>query len=273
LNRNSILFDASNRTELFSLHGDRIIGFTPDAQRLICWGADGLSLRFVTTPHTNSEPARLEKAGPDCGPFVTEGFSPGFEVFVAIDRSGLVRFWKNTTGKFLGSIHGPAPPIRAAALAPGGSRVALAVERENIIHLYDRETQRELTLTGHHDFVSGLAFSPDGRTLASGSMDGTIGLWDTKSGAQLSVLRGHLAEVTDVAFAPDGKTLASISRKESIKFWHLPTRRELFTINFPEAGGALSFSADGEHLAANTQLNTVRLLDAPRGESLGRTDR
>jgi hypothetical protein len=75
-------------------------------------------------------------------------------------------------------------------------------------------------LTGHTDPVRGVAFSPDGKTLASGSWDNTIRLWDVASRQALGApLTGHSDSVTSVAFSPDGKTLASGSADKSIVLW------------------------------------------------------
>src|SRR5437588_2103133 len=73
--------------------------------------------------------------------------------------------------------------------------------------------------TGHSNDVRAVAFSPDGKTLASGSFDMTIKLWDVTSGTQLRTLTGHSGTVDSVAFSPDGKTLASGSNDNTIKLW------------------------------------------------------
>ncbi|MFM6224515.1 MAG: WD40 repeat domain-containing protein, partial [Dolichospermum sp.] len=65
------------------------------------------------------------------------------------------------------------------------------------------------TLTGHSDWVWSLAYSPDGQTLASGSGDENIKLWDVKTGKLLQTLEGHSNWVISVAYSPDGQTLAS----------------------------------------------------------------
>ncbi len=75
------------------------------------------------------------------------------------------------------------------------------------------------TLTGHTYVIYSVAFSPDSLTLASGSFDGTIKLWNLVTGQELRTLTGHTDKVFSVAFSPDGQTLASGSYKTTIKIW------------------------------------------------------
>ncbi|MCJ1251829.1 hypothetical protein MMC30_009067, partial [Trapelia coarctata] len=79
------------------------------------------------------------------------------------------------------------------------------------------------TLEGHSDPVCAVAFSPDGKQLASGSSDETIRLWDAATGAMLQTLEGHSDSVGAVAFSPDGKQLASGSSDETIRLWDAAT--------------------------------------------------
>ena len=77
------------------------------------------------------------------------------------------------------------------------------------------------TLKGHTASVFCVAYSPDGRTLASGDRDGTIMLWDLKTSKERATLKGHTAGVQSVAYSPDGKTLASGGEDDTIKLWGL----------------------------------------------------
>jgi WD40 repeat protein len=79
----------------------------------------------------------------------------------------------------------------------------------------------ETTLRGHSSSVNSVAYSPDGQTLASGSRDGTIKLWNVKTGNLLQTLTGHSSWVYSVAYSPDGQTLASGSGDKTIKIWRL----------------------------------------------------
>ena len=77
------------------------------------------------------------------------------------------------------------------------------------------------TLTGHSEVVRSVAYSPDGRYLASGSQDKTIKIWEVATGNELRTLTGHSETVFSVAYSPDGRYLASGSADKTIKIWRV----------------------------------------------------
>jgi WD40 repeat protein len=142
--------------------------------------------------------------------------------------------------------------------------------QESTVKIFDVKTSREIsTLVGHHDWVWCVAFSPDGRTLASGSYDSSIRIWDVETGRTIRNLLGHSDVVEGLAFSPDGMTLVSCSRDATLMIWNAETGNAIKTLKGHSGGiESVAFSPDSQTLASGGHDSTIRIWDAETGEEI-----
>ena len=165
----------------------------------------------------------------------------------------------------------PAKPAVPAAIPPSAPPMpikAVTVSRPDFV--------LEHTLKSHAGWVTGVAFSSDGRRLASGSWDQTVKFWDVPTGQELSAVGGKMKEVQAVAFSRDGHWLAAENSSDTVTVWDATTGQEIHTLPSNKPLGvpgsnwvySIAFSPDGRWLASGVDDKTVRLWDVATGRMI-----
>jgi WD40 repeat protein/serine/threonine protein kinase len=249
-----------------------IVAFSPRRNRLAASVRRGL-VKVWTSPSTNatSDGSWTELAQlPEEGWVRALSFSPGGVELACLGDHRLVELWQWAQTNRLAS--NPIVPLRdpykcKIAFSPNHPWLAVG-ETDGRIRLLELPSLRErLQFAATREGVTALAFSPDGRTLASGSgyNDLAIRLWEPATGGLVKELRGHTGWVIALSFSPDGTMLASAATDQTIRLWDARTWQELTVLRgHRHEVWAIAFSPDSRLLASGSRAGEIFLWDLSR---------
>lgn len=188
-------------------------------------------------------------------------FTPDGRQLITVSYDKTIRFWYVETGELLDVIRLPIGAghdgsLRCAALSSDARFLAVggygAPPDPNAIYviLLTAADRTLKVLKGHASITDALAFSPDGKRLASASWDGTAAIWDVATGRTLFPLKAHTSHVVGIAFSPDGKRVATASYDKTAMIWSASTGKvERLLRGHEKEVECIAWSRDGKTLA------------------------
>jgi WD40 repeat protein len=126
---------------------------------------------------------------------------------------------------------------------------------------------RHFTYSGHSDFISAVAWSPDGKRIASASGDHTAQVWNAGDGSHVLTYRGHSLDVLALAWSPDGQYIATGSVDTTVQVWNSTSGAKIYTYRgHKDIVSGLAWSPDGNRIASVSYDGTAQIWDAMTGQ-------
>ncbi len=275
----------STRSLQFSPDGKKIAWLLSDSGHLwfTLWDVDTGIERWTSLNRINDH-------------VLSVAFNPDGKTIASGQIYNGISIWDTNTGKILHTLPAQGDEVyeeweweavRIVAFSPDGKTIA-SDGKYRVIHLWDTDTGKHIrtvggglieainsgtldSFRGHRGTINSIAFSPDGKTIATGSSrDGTFKFWDMGTGEHLHTITGHNSsdDVESVAFSPDGKIIAS-GAGNTVRLWDAGTGETIHTLTGHKSSvNSVAFSPDGKTIISGSGDDTVKLWDVDRGEHL-----
>lgn len=198
---------------------------------------------------------------------------------LAADMDNTIRLWDISTGQekkifWVDIGEHSTSGVKSVAISPNGCMIAGGINEIETICLWDMETTEQINLIRERKskamhWVNAVAFSIDGKMLASGSEDGNLYLWNVITGEKIKALTEDTENIFSIAFSPDGKTIASGNADNTIQLWDLASGENTATLEgHTDWIFSVAISRDGKKLASGSKDKTIRIWDTTTKKEL-----
>jgi RNA polymerase sigma factor (sigma-70 family) len=259
------ILDAATGQELVSQPGLKVtncLAYSPDGKTLASGHLDGGSLNLLDAATGQVQTALKVPSNVTC-----LAFSPDGKTLATADRT--IRLWDLTTTKEIRQFSSPDPrqhSVYSLAFSRDGKKLASAEGSDKTVKVWDVASGKELaTFRGHTEFVIAVAFSPDGKSVASAGGEKIVKVWDLATGKERLSLQGPVSGFRGLAFSPDGRLLASAGGGDkTVQVWDTTTGKPLTTLAaHTKQVWTVAFTRDGQRLVTAGD-DAVRLWEAEK---------
>jgi WD40 repeat protein len=187
-------------------------------------------------------------------------------LLISAGEDSEVHLWTFPDGEFQQTLRYHTANVLDLALTP--DETVLISAGLGGVRLWDLDQQRPLYTLVRFQAIAAIAVHPNGYTLAAGTLDGTVQLWNLRTGSLISRFPAHTAAITALQFSPDGDTLITASEDRTLILWDLATGQQRATLQGHTGGiHAIALTPDGETLISGSR-DGVRFWDMNDGALL-----
>jgi WD40 repeat protein len=272
------LWDPETGREVLGLRGHTgkcvCVAFSADGRRLVSASADGTIRFWDATPLVGDEGQEALTFTRHKEEIRSVAFSPDGRWIASGGFGADVKVWDAATGQVSVEFNGDTLILWGLAWHPDGRRLASACSDWSLftVKVWDVRSRRQaFALPAGQEYFA-VTFSPDGRYLVTGRINGDVQVWDAGTGQEVGTLGSHDKGIRGVVFSRDGRHLVSASLDGVVKLWdatRLGAKQEArltLRARVPGPSVNVAFSPDGRRLATGGEENTVKIWDVQTGQ-------